>query len=126
MRFSHIVMAYVVIGGVMWGGGVIGWDQAGIGELFIEDVSGGEGTVNEETASQLEQLAGPIQQAAAAVGGAGLLAIVGILLKLFSFLNWPIWVLMAVDAPIEMVVLLGMPLTAAFYASILRLVRGSA
>jgi hypothetical protein len=125
MRFGHVVMAYFVIGAVMWGGGAIAWTDAGVAELFVDNPADDEASLNSETSSTLESIAGPIQQAASTVGGAGLLAILGLLTNLFSFLFWPLAVLLG-RAPLEIALLFGGSLTTAFYVSVIRVVRGSA
>lgn len=126
MRFSNVIMAYFIIGAVMWGGGVIAWSDAGVGSLFIEDPDGDTVGTNSSTADALESISGPIKQAASTVGGAGLLAVLGLFVKLFSFLFWPITTLIGVGAPISVTVLFGGSLTTAFYVSLIRVVRGSA
>lgn len=126
MRFGNLVMAYFLIGGLFWGAGLITWDDSGVGSIFINDPAGDEDAVNEETAGALERAGGAIRQAAAAVGGAGLLAIWDFLAGLTGFLFWPISVLIKLNSPAEIVVMFGGTLTAAFYVGLLRLVRGSA
>jgi hypothetical protein len=124
MRFGAIIMAYFVIGAVLWGGGVIAWSQAGVAGTFIDDPENAE--TNEKTGQQLERLGGPIDQLADTVTGGGMLAVWNILLNLISFLFWPIMTLWRVGAPAEATVLLGGSLTTGFYVSLIRMVRGSA
>lgn len=123
MRFGNIVVAYFVIGAVMWGGGAIAWDQAGVGELFIENPA--ESEVNEETSEDLTRLGGPINDVAGSLGASGLVAVWNVLVKLIGYLFWPITVLLSVDAPAEVVVLGGGTPVVAFFTSVLRMVRGS-
>lgn len=125
MRFQAIILGYFVIGATMWGGGVISWDEAGVGQLFVDSPNEGV-EVNQETASSLEQIGGPIMQAANSVGGGGLVAILSIILKFLGYLFWPIVTLRSVSAPIEIVLLLGGSTTVVFFGSVLRLVRRSA
>lgn len=124
MRFSSVVMAYFIIGAVMWGGGVIGWGDTGVAGVLIEDPESGD--VNEETAEEIEQLGGPIEQLLDSVAGGGLVAVWIFLKNLIGFMFWPIDTLYRVNAPIEAVVLLGGGVTMAFYASLLRIIRGTA
>jgi hypothetical protein len=124
MRFSGIIMSYFVIGAVMWGGGVIAWGDAGIGSLLVEDPQTGQ--INEETSTELEELGGPIKNLLNSVSGGGLVAVWSVISGILGFLFWPIDVLLSVNAPMEAVVLLGGGPTIAFYATLIRAVRGSA
>jgi hypothetical protein len=123
MRFSHIVLLYAVCGMVMWGGGAIAWGQSGVAGLLIEDP--GSGSLNQETSDSLEQLGGPIQEAAAAVGGTGLLAAWNLIVKILSFLFWPIVTLQGANAPPRVWVTIGGTPTVAFYAALITLIRSS-
>lgn len=125
MRFSNIVLAYFVMGAMMWAGGAIAWGDAGVGQLFIED-PGSDVQINKDTSEKLDNAGGPIQEAADSVGGGGLIATLGILLDFVGFLFWPITVLLLVGAPLPVVVLLGGTPTVAFFTTLLRLVRQSA
>ena len=117
VRFANVVIAYTVIGIVMWGCGFIGWGSAGVGQLFIDN-PGPTTDVNEQTGNELEQAGGPIQQAAQALGGGALLAVWNLISGLIGFLFWPIVTLDAVNAPPRAVALLGGPLTAGFFISL--------
>jgi hypothetical protein len=124
VRFSHIVLIYATLGIVMWGGGAIGWADSGVAGLLVEDPA--TGAINDETGAQLEQAGGPIQEAAATVGGTGLLAAWNLLVKVVSFLFWPIVTLQGVGAPARVWVTLGGVPTIAFYATVITLIRSSA
>jgi hypothetical protein len=124
MRFGPIIMAYFVIGTVLWGGGVIAWSNAGVAQTFVEDPAAAE--TNEKTGEQLERLGGPIDQLADTVTGGGMLAVWNILVNLISWLFWPLVTLWRVGAPAEATVLLGGSVTTGFYVSLIRIVRGSA
>ncbi|QLD84607.1 hypothetical protein HWV23_02690 [Natronomonas halophila] len=126
MRFSNVIMAYFVIGAVMWGGGAIAWTDAGVAELFVDNPDGDEASANSETAQALEEISGPIKQAASTIGGAGLLAVLGLLTSLFGYLFWPLTTLIGLGAPLEISLLFGGSLTCAFYVSLIRVIRGSA
>jgi hypothetical protein len=123
MNFRNIIVAYFVIGAVMWGGGAILWEDSGIGQFFIESPS--EGELNENTQDDLESMSGPIQQAASQLQGSGLLAIWNILVKLIGSLFWPIIALQGVNAPPRVWVLFGGAPTVAFFGAVIALVRGS-
>lgn len=123
MRFSHIVLAYFVMATVLWGGGAIAWSETGVAPLIIDDPQTGE--INEQTANQLEQTGGPIQEAAGAVSGTGLLAAWNLLVKFISSLFWPVVTLQGLGSPPRVWVTLGGIPTFAFFASLITLIRSS-
>lgn len=125
MRFENVVVAYFVVGALMWGAGVIQWSQAGVGVLFIDQSpGGGDVDINSTTSEDLENAGGPIQQAANSISG-GLIAVWNLMVRLIGFLTWPITVLQSVNAPPRIVVLGGGTPTTAFFATLLRVIRGS-
>jgi len=123
MRWGHVIIAYVLIGAMMWGGGVIQWSDTGVAGLFVDSPSG---DVNEQTGEDLSDAGGPIQQAASTVEGTGLIAIWGLLVRFLGFLFWPIVTLQSVGSPPRVIVLIGVPLTTSFFVATVRLIRGSA
>lgn len=127
MRFSAILITYFVVAATMWGGGVITWDQTGVGGAFIEDPSAASGSeaLNPNTTTALNRLGGPITQVAGESFGGGLIATWNVLVSFTAFLFWPTAVLVSVNAPPQAVVL-GTTLSVAFLAAMLRIVRGSA
>jgi hypothetical protein len=127
MRFSRIILAYVVIGSVMWAGGALAWDDVGMASVFIEEPGAdGPTEVNDATGDDLEGLGGPIQQAARSVGGSSIIAVWNLAAKFVGFLFWPVVVLSGANAPASVTVVLGGAFTAAFFGSIFRLLRTSA
>jgi peptidoglycan/LPS O-acetylase OafA/YrhL len=127
MRFSRIVMAYVVIGSVMWAGGALAWEDVGMASVFISQPgTDGPTEVNDATGDQLEGLGGPIQQAVQSVGGSPIVAVWNLAAKFIGFLFWPIVILAGANAPATVTVVLGGGMTAAFFGSIFRLLRTSA
>jgi len=125
VRFSNIVLAYLMIGAVMWAGGAVAWGDAGINQFFIDQSS--DGTI-EATQGPQEELGGvgsTIQNVIASFG-APLVLIWNLVTGIISWLNWPLAVLVSVNAPPRITVLVGGPMTAAFYLSIIRVVRTSA
>jgi hypothetical protein len=124
VRFSSIIVAYFVIGALMWGGGAIAWDDTGLGGLIIDDPVNGVQT-NESTADELENAGGPIQQSLQQLGGP-LLAIWSIIVQFIGYLFWPIMVLQTANAPPRITVLLGGSFSVAFLSGTVRLIRGSA
>jgi hypothetical protein len=127
MRFSQILVAYFVIGAVMWGGGVISWDQSGVATVFIDSPNSEAGPeVNEETSGLLESLGGPILEATQSIGGGGLAATWNALAKFVGYLFWPITTMLSVGAPPRWTIVLGGTPTVAFFGTFLRLIRSSA
>ena len=122
MRLSSIIMTYLVIGAVMWGGGVIAFDDAGVATYLIDEP---DGELNENVTDRIESTGGPIQQAAATVGGGGLLAVWNLLTALFGFFFWPITTLMTLNAPPAATVLLGGTLSLGFLLGIIRIIATS-
>lgn len=123
VRFGNVILAYFVLGAVMWGGGAIAWSESGVGTLFIDDPQTGE--TNDETAGQLSESGGPIQQAVTSVGGGAVIAVYNLLVRFFGYLFWPITTLSGLNAPPSVVVLLGGTPTVAFFGAIIQIIRGS-
>lgn len=126
MRFGEILLAYFMIGAVLWGGGVIQWEKAGVGVLIIDQPGDGDVDVNEETGETLEDAGGPIQQVGSQFEGTGLVAVWNIIVPFLGYLFWPITVLIAVNAPPRVIVVLGGGVTMGFLGAVIKLVRTSA
>lgn len=124
-RFSAILLAYFLIGAVMWGGGAIAWDESGVGGLIITDATESDIEVNENTSQQLERSGGPIQEAAQSMGGP-ILAIWNFVVRFVGYLFWPVTVLQSVNAPTRIVVTLGGSFSVIFLGAVVRLIRRSA
>jgi hypothetical protein len=124
MRFSTIILAYFVVGAVMFGGGAIDYEEAGVATFFVEE-DGGTFGPDEETAGELEGLGGAIQQLLGEFIGA-IQLVYNLIVSLLGFLNWPLVVLSSANAPPMAVLLLGGTFTAAFYMSVIRLIQSSA
>ena len=122
-RFSNIVLAYLIIGSVMWGGGAVAWGQTGVNQFFIEQDQGHYqatdnandefGGVDDIVKNVISQFGGPI------------IIVWNLVSSIISWVNWPISILLAVGAPPRVVVGIGVPFTAAFYLSFIRVVRSS-
>lgn len=125
VRFSNIVLAYLIIGGVMWAGGAVAWGDAGINQFFIDQNAAGDIDPTSGPQEELGGVGSTIQNVIASFG-APLVLIWNLITGLISWLNWPLAVLVSVNAPPRIVVLVGGPMTAAFYLSIIRVVRTSA
>lgn len=124
MRFSDVILAYVVIGGVMFGGGAIAWDDAGVAGWFVEDTSTGF-EPSDNTTGKAQDVEGSIKNIVGQFAGP-LVIVWNFVVAFVSFINWPIVVLASNNAPPVIILILGVPLTAAFYLSLVRLVRTSA
>jgi hypothetical protein len=127
MRFAQIVLAYFLVGSLMWAGGVIQWDEAGLGSVFIDQpgVGDAETNVNQQTQQDLEGLGGVIQQAAQ-TGAGGLVALWNIAVKLLGFLFWPVTTLVSLDTPPRVLVIFGGAMTVTFFGAMFRVLRSSA
>jgi hypothetical protein len=127
MRFAQIVMAYFLIGALMWAGGVVDWSDSGVGGVLIDDPGVGDADteVDESTQQDLEGIGGVIQQAVQ-TGAGGLIAVWNIAIQLIGYLFWPITTLVSLDAPPRAVVIFGGTPTVAFLGAVLRLVKTSA
>lgn len=124
MRFRQIILAYFIIGAVMYGGGGINWDDAGLGQWFISNDDSGVG-VEDNPTSELEGLGGAIQSVVDAFGGP-LILIWNTIVGFVGYLHWPVVVLESNNAPPRLVILLGGGLVVGFYMSLIGLVRSSA
>lgn len=125
MKFGHVLIAYFLIGGLMWAGGVIDWQDSGVPQLVAEPTENGA-AVNESTQKTVEGTGGPIQEAAQAVGVSGLFAIWELIAKLLAYLFWPITALQVVNAPTEVVVVAGGGMVVSFIAGFILLIRSGA
>lgn len=129
MRFSKIILAYFIMGSVMWGAGIIAWSDAGIGSTVIEQ-DDGEVEANDSGEDSIQNdllgLGGPISAALNTVPGGALLAVWQFITGLIGFIFWPVTVLILVDAPKTIVTTAGGSLVMIFVGGTLRIVRGSA
>lgn len=125
VRFGEVVLAYFLIGSMMWAGGLVGWHDAGVGSVLVSPSEYGA-QANSSTGEQLEQASGPIQQAADTVSGGGLLAVWGLITGILNYLFWPVSVMVTVNAPAEVVVLMGGTFVMALFVGVIRLIRSSA
>lgn len=125
VRLGEVIIAYFLIGSLMWAGGLIAWGDAGVGSVFMNP-TGDTVAANQSTGEQVEQAGGPIQQAVDTVSGGGLLAVWNLVTSILTFFFWPIAVLQTVHAPAELVVLAGGVFVVAFFVGLMRLVRAGA
>lgn len=126
MRLTNIVMTYLLIGVVMLGGGAIAYDDVGVVQTFVDyDQSDESFSANENATSNVEDTGGVINGVISLFGGP--LKVVWELFDIvIAYLNWPIFVFASNNAPPMLTLILGVPLTAGFYLSLIRLVKSSA
>lgn len=124
MRFTNIIMAYLVIGIVMFGGGAVDFEDSGVTTFFV-DQSGSDIEPDQEATNKSQNVGGAIKSVIDKLVGP-IVIVWNLAVSFISYLNWPVIVLMSADAPPVMTLLLGVPLTAGFYLSLIRLVKTSA
>jgi len=120
VRASDVLLGYFVIGAVMWGGGAISFDDAGVVGAVVDDDGGL--SVDDGLGNELSEQSGIIRSLASLAVGS-LVFVINLISIFFTYLNWPIWVLVTNNAPPVITVLLGGSFTAAFYLSMLSIVR---
>lgn len=124
MRFRYIILAYFVIGAMMFGAGLITWQEGGLVGTFVEnDASGVSG--NEETNEQISETGSTITQLVDAFGGP-IIIIWNFVDRVLGFIHWPIVTLANNNAPPRITILLGGGFVVGFYMSLVGLVRSSA
>jgi len=124
MRFTRMILAYFVIGSVMFGGGAISFEEAGVAGFFVDDLGDGFGP-SENSQNQLSGVGNAIGQLVGEFLGA-IQLVWNLIVGLLGFLNWPIIVLMSNNAPPMAVLLIGGTFSAAFYLGVIRLIQSSA
>jgi len=123
-RFSSIILAYFVVGAVMFGGGAISYEESGVASFFVEQDGGQFGP-----AQDAEEELGGIGTAISNLVGqfiGGIQLVYNLVVGLLGFINWPIIVLSQNNAPPIATLLIGGSFTVAFYGSVIRLIRGAA
>lgn len=114
---SDVVMVYFVIGAVMVGGGALEVGNAGIADFFVSEGDNGTLQPAQNTTEQIQNTGGAISTVVSLAVG-GILLVWSFVQGLFTYLNWPIFVLLQHNAPPMAVLLLGGSFTAAFYLAI--------
>jgi len=127
MRFGQVLMAYFVIGVMMWAAvPAVGWGLVGVGGEILDQPSDGTVETEEDVENDLEGIGGAISSAVQTVSGGGILAVWGVISGFISLIFWPVTILVTVDAPSSVTVLLGGGLSMAFLVGLVRTVRSSA
>jgi len=124
MQFTRILVVYFVLGALMFGGGVVSWDDTGPTKYFLSQDEVGV-TPDEQPRQTLGGVAGAITSLVGQFG-APLILVWNLVVGLVSFLHWPIFVMVENAVPPRVTVLLGGSLTVMFYGGVVRLVRSSA
>lgn len=120
MKLSQVLIAYFMIGALMWGGGVIDWQDAGVTSLVVEEPGNNSVQANSSTGEEVQGLDDPLRSSDSDVGL--LTALLGLVVKLAGYLFWPVTVLASVEAPSEIVVLAGGGMSVAFLGALMRFV----
>lgn len=125
ISFGKVIILYYCIAVVMWGGGAIGSGQLGIAtEIVTVNESTGEVGPNQETGGQIQNLGGPLRQAAGLLGGGAALAVWGFVKGLVGALFWPVVIMESSGAPASVLAVSG-ALSMAFLAGTIQLIRGT-
>lgn len=123
MRLSSVLMVYFIMGATLWGGGVVDYGQAGVVEMVITSVSSGQITTNTNTSDQVGDMGGPLEQAVNTIAGGAILSAWGFISGTINYMFWPVSFLVVVNAPPEVVVLLGGAQSFAFVLGVLAVFR---
>ena len=123
-RLSAAVVGYFVIGAVMWGSGLLDPSALGVVDIFFE-VDGGSVTTAQQPATLLGQIGSSVGEVAGGLVGP-ILAVWNVVSELIGVLFWPVTTLISVNAPPEIVVLLGGTPTVTFFMGVIRTIRESA
>jgi len=124
VRFTRVVLLYFTLGAVLFAGGGISFDQAGVAGFFIDQEDAGF-VASDQADQNLGGIGGALQELVGTLIG-GIQLVFNLSFGLFGFLNWPIVMLLSVNAPPMAVLLIGGPLSASFYLSIISLMKSSA
>lgn len=123
MRIGNLILAYFVIGAMMWGGGVLTFEEAGVITAVVTTDDGrvDPGEAFSETIDRQDSIIGGVVSAF----GGGLLIVWNLIKIVFDFIHWPIITLSENHAPPEITALLGGGMTLSFYIAVVTLVSRS-
>lgn len=126
VRFSSLVIAYFTMGAVMWGSGVLEpTANLGVVEIFFDISANGAVERTGEPQTLLGNIGNNIGDVAGGLVGP-ILAVWTAIRQLIGVLFWPVVTMVSINAPTELVVLLGGVPTVAFFMGVIRTVRESA
>jgi hypothetical protein len=121
LRFTQIVLAYLLIGAVVWGGGAVAYGNAGPIQYFIAQEDGADLVVASEPSGAIENTGQTITNVISQFGGPVVL-LWNFVVQVTGWLNWPLFTLMRANAPPRIIVTLGGGFTAAFWLSLAALI----
>lgn len=106
-EFKGPAVTYFVTGAVLYGSGLISWEQVGLVSYLFN-----EGTVSSEQATGIMgEMTGALASVGAVLGispfAAAIAALVEFVQSVFTFLFWPFTVLMSQNVPFTVSLLLG-------------------
>lgn len=127
MRLGAMVMAYFMIGALLFGGGAIPAEETGLVGTFVDFDNEGvnEEEVGTDEGGLLSNLVGPVENALNTVAGGGLIAVLNKIDAFLGFVAWPWTVMSYWNAPFIVRMLVAGPLTVAFTVGGLRVLRSS-
>jgi hypothetical protein len=118
--FNNVVIMYIVIGVVMVFGGALALTDAGPVTYFIETGTGAEIQPASSPFNVIDKQT-DIAQTVVNLAVGGIVLVIGLADALLNFLNWPIFTLTQANAPPAAVAIMGVPMTAGFYLSVIGL-----
>lgn len=127
MRLSNLLVIYFVMGIVLFGSGVIPWNDVELADTVV-DVEGENVEENEDTVTGeggwLENPFGPIQTAVDTVSGGALLTLQNFINTVLGVWAWPVTLTNSMGAP-RIIVLLSSTLSFAFTIGVLAVFKGT-
>ena len=124
-RLSAAVVSYFVIGAVMWGSGVLDPSASlGVVDVFFQ-FNGDTVAAAEQPSTLLGQMGSSVDDVAGTLTGP-ILAVWKPIREIIGVLFWPVTTLISINAPPEIVVLLGGTPTVVFFMGVIRTIRESA
>jgi hypothetical protein len=123
MRLSNIILVYFMIGAILWGGGVISWQENDAGAVFLKTPDSNTVQGNSSVTGDVHGLGDPISQALSTVAGGSLIAVWSFIKKLIGLTFWPVTVMIAMGAPVRLQVLIGGSMSLMFVMAFLKVFR---
>lgn len=124
-RLTRMILVYFVVGAVMFGGGAIAYEDAGIANYFVDQGPTGDAQPTGQAQEQLNGIGGALTSIVGQFGGTAII-VWNLAVGMFSYLNWPWFVLSSNGAPFRVTLLLGGSLVVMFWTGVIILVRQSA
>ena len=121
-----MVFTYFVLGAMSWGAGLVDRDGAGMVNTFFHIQDGNVQTVDGVTTMLTSLGSGLSDFEPAALALGSVVLILGIIRDIAFYLFWPVVTLQTLQAPPEIVLLLGGSLVATFFLATVRVFRAAA